>query len=1375
MTHWRGKSWWRVDLGTEELISNIKITNFRENSHMFKNFEITIGNDDLPKYGGVKTFGCRREYTYTCYNYLNYYGAGRGLYGSATEQSIVDRNLGYWDYTKDPNWHNTNCRDSSKPMNSDKFYPSSGSFGSGATRDIKCDSPVMGRYVYIQLTESGPAHLYLTEVEVYAAQNEISDWGEVFISATLSSTINTAMVGKSLLANICTKDSSGIEKGCAKLGFNTVDNTVGGKYGPGNYALHGVAGGTVIWDSALTEVSDYQNIDITLQLSRDGNTKAWIGHSLETDGLPTGVPPTKSSKVDNDNMGSELDWVGFRKTSLLGESGATVNNIKIVITRFGVKSVIAEQPVLADGRRTMRITREDIGKSMLRTSAIFACTIKGCSSPTKGSTRLPSAPEIASIRVISKDQLIFDILAPRNDGGANVQKYTVTRDLEEDEDGNIPTETRDLAVNNGVVNGVFDQIDIGTGSKEFIIGACTLLGCSSETITTSTKLPQSPTSFSIRIVNRDQLIVQITAPTNSGSAVVTKYKVIVGSSTTNLMVSLATVGKLLGRVGVGSTPKVFTAYACSLVGCSAFPVDTNIVLPSKPSDLYIMNKKDSQDTIVVNVAPPENDGGANLNGFEFTTECYVSDTEIKTKTQKILLVDMDDTEEVGDEMKTAEIATPTDASTANTCRVTAKACTPVGCSELTVDNWNVGVDASTTATLVANSQVRTELLGSFSLAMISQPESGKANPVTTDLRWRHVINAVTYETLKESEFPVQKTDEDGSTKYLGDERLGIAFTSSMETHSFDNIARINDLEYTVARRHCIVQPVASCSEWESILTVIGSTTPGVPSTPTITQPLDGGILVASWDPPEYFGYQSILRGRSYIVHLYGTEQNGVPKTVPMQVWYTNQTSVSSNPDLFHFQKFSFTVTALNGDVPGTTSAHSISTSPLTNVPGVSAIAPLVSEIQNRDVQVTFTLPAQHGIKLTKCALYFATLDSCGIDAAKFQDRRLYHYGLIASTNRLGFNAQAPNSLEITPPTDYSSYTVFVDGLVDATEYAVKIACLNNCLNNICDDRLGEGLMSVPSLPFRTPAILTGRNISIVYGNDEACTTTLSLTCRSLTHAVSETIFARTSYYLDDGVYKQGSLPPPLRFDAPVEIEMDTGMDQITSNNSSNTSKLPAKFYGENFPISFKFKGSQIISMSDDPTKTTLDCGKRRCFDLSQGDPLLLLRGLSLINGESSDTLGGGAIYAPMSNSARFGIMNCIFFNHTSTVGNGGALLFVRAKLDITNTKFISNKAGNSGGAVAIDSSEVIFSQVHFQDNSAATNGGVLVASSDISGASVTMSQTTSDGNSASGSGGCLSVVGAVVQIDNSDFDGDKAEGFQGKKCFLFKRMTFFNQ
>ena len=41
-----------------------------------------------------------------------------------------------------------------------------------------------------------------------------------------------------------------------------------------------------------------------------------------------------TSKVDN--MGSELDWVGFRKTSLLGESGATIS-VLLDVTLFRVK------------------------------------------------------------------------------------------------------------------------------------------------------------------------------------------------------------------------------------------------------------------------------------------------------------------------------------------------------------------------------------------------------------------------------------------------------------------------------------------------------------------------------------------------------------------------------------------------------------------------------------------------------------------------------------------------------------------------------------------------------------------------------------------------------------------------------------------------------------------------------------------------------------------------------------------------------------------------------------------------------------------------------------------------------------------------------
>ena len=97
-----------------------------------------------------------------------------------------------------------------------------------------------------------------------------------------------------------------------------------------------------------------------------------------------------------------------------------MKRMEIILNLLAVVVVVLVEHTFQTSSRTMTISRPDIGKSMLSTSAIFACTTKGCSSPTKGTTRLPSAPEVASIRVTSKDQLIFDILAPRNDGGANV-------------------------------------------------------------------------------------------------------------------------------------------------------------------------------------------------------------------------------------------------------------------------------------------------------------------------------------------------------------------------------------------------------------------------------------------------------------------------------------------------------------------------------------------------------------------------------------------------------------------------------------------------------------------------------------------------------------------------------------------------------------------------------------------------------------------------------------------------------------------------------------------------------------------------------------------------------------------------------------------
>ena len=957
----------------------------------------------------------------------------------------------------------------------------------------------------------------------------------------------------------------------------------------------------------------------------------------------------------------------------------------------------------------------------------------------------------------------------------------------------------------------FDQINIGTGIQEFWVSTCTSLGCGSEFFKLFTRLPNPPTSFSVRVTDADNMTVDFLPPANTGSADINGYKLIWNLGTcdestpgtdedgyrgcqtktvsgrtcqkwtsqfhkhtrtpenpefagkglgdhnkcrnpddepqgiwcyttdpnkrweycdpdTNfLMVTLGMINENIQISGIGNSPTSFSGHACTFVGCSIEGITAATVLPSKPSNLLILNKVDDDKSITVNISPPEDDGSAELNGFELTISCYVTSSDIRTATEMILVSAMSSSSN-NDGILTTSMATPV--TTSYTCRLVAKSCTSVGCSVDAADNWNIGVDAYTVATF--HNQSRVGLFGSFAFSIVSQPEQGKADPVTTDLRWQHVINDNTYETISIGNLPDEvKTDE--ITPYLGGQLLGITFVANeAQVFQFNNVPRMGDLIYAVDRRHCILQPVASCSEWENILTIEGLTTPGTPTIPVITSPASGGVLFASWSPPVFFGYRSIIRSRSYVVRLFEYYPDGTVYTIPRKVWYTNQTSISSSFDLFRFNKYSFTVTASNGDETGNTSLHSVPLSPLANIPAKPAV-PSVTEIKNRDVKVLFRVPSQHGVALLGCTIYIAELDNCGIDAAKFKDQRLFYYGFVdESTRHLGFDHQKyVNNTNAGPPRDYSSYKVPIDKLTDGTEYAVKVACFNE---------KGEGLMSGPSAVFTTPLILTTRNVSITHGDDVACAATFSLACQSLTHSIAVTPFHNVKHYIADGVYRQATAT--------------LSSNQTTFNTTANN------FNKENFPISIHFQRSEIVSISDEATRVILDCGKQRCFDLSKGHAPLLLRGLTFTNGHANDGDGGAAIYAPIPIPTILAITNCIFVNHTSS-GAGGALIFIRSKIQVTNTIFKSNYVEGSGGSIAIDSSELNLVKVHFENNTATLDGGALVVMSSISGSSVTISETTSHKNVAKGAGGCMSFVGAILKMSHSTFDGDVAEGLQG--------------
>ena len=1098
----------------------------------------------------------------------------------------------------------------------------------------------------------------------------------------------------------------------------------------------------------------------------------------------------------------------MRKGSARAEGGAVAENIWIyVVNTFEVNTLLADQQVLADGRTSMTISKSNIGKSVLVSSLIFACTSFGCSNAyTDGTTSLPGPPELVAVHVTNKDQVTFTINSPRADGGATPDKYEV-RSIGSGQ-------VKNLVVPNTIINSwitsTFDQINIGTGIQEFWVSTCTSLGCGSDFFKLFTRLPNPPTSFSVRVTDADNMAVDFLPPANTGSADINGYKLIWNLGTCDestpgtdengyrgcqtetvsgrtcqkwtsqfhkhtrtpenpefagkgigdhnycrnpdggsgiwcyttdpnkrweycdpdhqiLMVTLGMINENIQISGIGNSPTSFSGHACTFVGCSIEGITAATVLPSKPSNLLILNKVDDDKSITVNISPPEDDGSAELNAFELTISCYVTSSDIRTATEMILVSAMSSSGN-NDGILTTIMATPV--TTSYTCRLVAKSCTSVGCSVDAADNWNIGVDAYTVATF--HNQSRVGLFGSFAFSIVSQPEQGKADPVTTDLRWQHVINDNTYETISIENLP-DEVKTDGITPYLGGQLLGITFVANeAQVFQFNNVPRMGDLIYAVERRHCILQPVASCSEWENILTIEGLTTPGTPTIPVITSPATGGVLFASWSPPVFFGYRSIIRGRSYVVRLFEYYPDGTVYTIPRKVWYTNQTSISSSFDLFRFNKYSFTVTASNGDETGNTSLHSVPLSPLANIPAKPAV-PSVTEIKNRDVKVLFRVPSQHGVALLGCTIYIAELSTCGIDAAKFKDQRLFYYGFVdESTRHLGFDHQKyVNNTNAGPPRDYSSYKVPIDKLTDGTEYAVKVACFNE---------KGEGSMSGPSAVFTTPLILTTRNVSITHGDDVACAATFSLACQSLTHSIAVTPFHNVKHYIADGVYRQATAT--------------LSSNQTTFNTTANN------FNKENFPISIHFQRSEIVSISDEATRVILDCGKQRCFDLSKGHAPLLLRGLTFTNGHANDGDGGAAIYAPVPIPTILAITNCIFVNHTSS-GAGGALIFVRSKIQVTNTIFKSNYVEGSGGSIAIDSSELNLVKVHFENNTATIDGGALVVMSSISGSSVTISETTSHKNVAKGAGGCMSFVGAILKMSHSTFDGDVAEGLQG--------------
>jgi predicted outer membrane repeat protein len=143
---------------------------------------------------------------------------------------------------------------------------------------------------------------------------------------------------------------------------------------------------------------------------------------------------------------------------------------------------------------------------------------------------------------------------------------------------------------------------------------------------------------------------------------------------------------------------------------------------------------------------------------------------------------------------------------------------------------------------------------------------------------------------------------------------------------------------------------------------------------------------------------------------------------------------------------------------------------------------------------------------------------------------------------------------------------------------------------------------------------------------------------------------------------------------------------------------------------------------------------------------------------------GGGIYSKGKIIIKNG---CVFTNNKANNGNGGAIYSVNV-LDITDSKFNSNKATN-GGAI-YNSNNLILSKANFMGNKATTNGGAIFSTNILN----IISSSFTNNKAVNGGG----IYSSKLTIDKCSFSSNIANSNGGalysKGVTTIKNKSIFN-
>ena len=637
-------------------------------------------------------------------------------------------------------------------------------------------------------------------------------------------------------------------------------------------------------------------------------------------------------------------------------------------------------------------------------------------------------------------------------------------------------------------------------------------------------------------------------------------------------------------------------------------------------------------------------GGMDISSLNLTITCY-TETEQDGIVRSELIPVQGNIEH--------EITVNATATNDNVCSVYARICHLLGCSGMGLLAWNVGFNSQTNADIVGFHRPT-----HINLAVSSIPEPAKASPLTTDLRWYHVISQFTLDTMPKDAIPFETSSTNENVEIVqGNTNISYGSNVSMVTLS---VFGAGDIPYKLERRHCYN---SICGDWQDILLLSAMHTPGNPggldtdTSPTVRVGGVGGTIRVSWTKPQYWGYQSISRGRGYRVNVYLltsdrlTSDRLTSKSDNDEMTVSNSTNSTSddsetsdgssfsvkyscpsshcryinsvdsfdyettdarklNPktsldveDLLASETYAFSVRSLNGFTAGeeTTISFASPISPIAMVPTVPD-PPIVLRVRPEDAILRFKLPKFRGALIDSCTILIAHVAECGAYATRFDlYTSLYQKFDSASLSLSSGSEQLNEMIRLSPSNNVDEKTT--DGVTNADhkerEYVFELTKLKDkqkhAVKILCTNSVGDGLPS-------TMGICDAQNM------DAASSSTCSTAANNLnTDTALNTI--------DSLVFRT---PEVNKFrDTSVSTGNDTFCVQdLTVTCHSITQGIKSTpfedlqltvspgIYGtrqtsEIFPIVFQYKYTSIYSADpSNPNQTVIDCGGLVCFDFT---------------------------------------------------------------------------------------------------------------------------------------------------------------------------------